>query len=90
MTPLQVVLIMGATTITLIIVGIFLEWGPRLRHRYLIWRNRRRLIKSIRKMTLAMHNLGTTMTLTAAQIAGMNLEAFTKAYEAAVRLDDED
>jgi len=89
MTPLQVIILMGATTITLIIIAIALEWGPRLRHRYLIWRNRRRLMKSIRRMTLAMHNLGTAMTLTAAQVAGMNLEAFTKAYEAAVRLDDE-
>ena len=90
MTTLQVILIMSATTSALIIIAIALEWGPRLRHRYLIWRNRRRLMKSIRRMTLAMHNLGTAMTLTAAQIAGMNLEAFTKAYEAAVRLDDED
>jgi len=89
MTPLQVVLIMGATTIALIIVAIALEWGPRLRYRYFIWRNRRRLMKSIRRMTLAMHSLGTAMTLTAAQSAGMSLEAFTKAYEAAVRLDDE-
>jgi len=89
MTPLQVIILMGATTITLIIIAIALEWGPRLRHRYLIWRNRRRLAKSIRTMTLALHNLGTAMTLTAAQIARMNLEVFTKAYEEAVRLDDE-
>ena len=89
MSALQVIILMGATTITLIIIAITLEWGPRLRYRYLIWRNRRRLMKSIRRMTLAMHNLGTAATLSAAQIAGMNLEAFTKAYEAAVRLNDE-